>query len=183
MRRIELRRVAGLVVLILAGAVLGAWLLRPKVNPAAASQVVLADFQILAGEAQLERGLQAATRIDLMQSPGRPAALGPGGVQHAEVDGPARRHRADARGSPRVCLRSNSAAVVEGSVGKVGDRDPLTLTATTCADGSPIDGEKAEVDHRDDLLPALDRLVGRIRARLGRATFRSGGSTHRCSSS
>ena len=167
-RRIEPRwRVAGLAVLIVAAAALGAWLLRPKANAPAASQVVLADFQNLAGEAQLERGLQAATRIDLMQSPYVQLLSDPEVSNTLSLmarPGDSALTPAVAR---EVCLRSNSAAVVEGSVGKVGDRYLLTLTATDCADGSPIAGEKAEVDHRDDLLPALDRLVGRIRARLG----------------
>jgi tetratricopeptide (TPR) repeat protein len=66
-----------------------------------------------------------------------------------------------------VCERNNAAAMVDGTVAAVGGRYLLTLTATNCASGEIIAADKVEVDRRDDLLPALDHLVGRLRSRLG----------------
>ena len=170
-RRSMLRdwRVWTLAVLLLAlgGASIVAWLTPRGSGAPSRNVVVLAGFQNLAHDPQFDQTLQMATQIDLQQSPyvqvlsqqqiadtltlmTRPpdTALTPS-VAH------------------EVCARNNGAAVVDGAVAQVGGKYLLTLTATDCSGGSIVAADKAEVDRRDDLLPSLDRLVGRLRGRLG----------------
>jgi len=136
-------------------------------GPPTSNLVVLDGFQNLAHDPEFDQSLQMATQIDLQQSPyvqvlsaQRIAdtlalmTLAPDTVLTPAL-------------SREICVRNNGAASIDGAVAKVGARYLLTLTATNCATGEIIAADKTEVDRRDDLLPALDRLVGRLRSRLG----------------
>jgi len=129
--------------------------------------VVLADFQNLSGAPVFDRTLTEATRIDLYQSP-YVTVLPDRMVQNTlslmtrSADTPL-----TAPLAREVCARNNAAAAVDGVIAQVGADYLLSLTAFDCAEGAVLDAEKAEVTSRDALLPALDRLVDRLRRRLG----------------
>ena len=158
---------AGALLIAVAAVAIGAWVWRGPSGPPTRNVVLLGAFQNLAHDPQFDQTLQMATQIDLQQSPyvqvlsqsqiadtltlmTRPpgAALTPAVARE-------------------VCERNNGAAVVDGTVAAVGAQYLLTLTATSCASGDILAAEKAEVARRDDLLPALDRLVSHLRSRLG----------------
>jgi len=155
------------VLLAAAAAAIGAWVLRPPPGPPTRNVVLLGAFQNLAHDPQFDQTFQVATQIDLQQSPYVQVL-----TQQQIADTLALMTRPpDAALTPavarEVCERNNGAAIVDGAVAEVGARYLLTLTATNCATGEVIAADKAEVDRRDDLLPSLDRLVGRLRSRLG----------------
>jgi eukaryotic-like serine/threonine-protein kinase len=157
-------------VLTFGAAGVGAWLWRPPSGPPTRNVVVLGDFQNLARDPQFDQTFQMATQIDLQQSP-YVQVLSP--QQLADTLSLMTRPP-DTALTPAVareiCARNNGAAVVDGAVAQVGARYLLTLTATDCSSGAIIAADKAEVERRDDLLPSLDRLVGRLRGRLGEPT-------------
>ena len=161
---------AVVVVLLVAAAAIGAWILRPAPGPPTRNVVLLSGFQNLAHDPQFDQTFQVATQIDLQQSPYVQVLS-----QQQNADTLALMTRPpDAALTPavarEVCERNNGAAMVDGAVAEVGARYLLTLTATNCDTGAVIAADKAEVDRRDDLLPSLDRLVGRLRRRLGDAS-------------
>ena len=49
------------------------------------------------------------------------------------------------------------------------------MTATRCADDKVVGNEATTVDSADDLLPALERVVDRLRYDLGASDGRRGG--------
>ena len=157
----------GAVVLIIATAAGGAWRWRALQAPPAPNVVVLGQFQNLAGDPQLDGALAAAMQIDLLQSP-HVSVLPEQRVEDTLVL--MTRSKDDALTAPvarEVCARNNGVATIQGAIAQVGGRYLLTLTAADCTDGQVLAAEKAEVDRRDALLPALDTLVGRVRGRLG----------------
>ncbi len=65
--------------------------------------------------------------------------------------------------------------MLRGSVSQVGSRYLLAMTATRCADDKVVGNEATTVDSADDLLPALERVVDRLRYDLGASDGRRGG--------
>jgi DNA-binding winged helix-turn-helix (wHTH) protein/tetratricopeptide (TPR) repeat protein len=142
------------------------WQASPVVSPGR-RVVLVGDFQNLARDPQFDRTFAVATQIDLQQSPflnvlpdqkiGDTLAL-----MTRPKDAPLT--PAVAR---EVCARNSGLATVQGTVAQVGAAYLLTVTAADCATGEVIEADKAEVPKKEDLLPALDKLLASIRQRLG----------------
>ena len=166
-RRARRAWIIGAAVLIVVGAAAGIW--RWRTPPAAPVRniVVLGQFQNLARDPQFDGAFAIATQIDLLQSPY--VSVLP--EQKVEDTLALMTRPREAPLTPaiarEVCARNNGAATIDGAVAQVGGRYLLTLTASDCMAGDVLAAEKAEVVRRADLLPTLDRLVGRIRGRLG----------------
>jgi Tfp pilus assembly protein PilF len=157
----------GVAAVALASAVVRLWPRSPVAVPSSPTLVVMGAFQNLTSDPQLDRTFKLATQIDLMQSPFF-QVLPDEKVQDTLA---LMMRPRDAALTPalsrEVCARNNGTAAVDGVVAQVGSRYLLTLTATDCPNGGIIAAEKVEVAQRDGLLPAFDRLVGRVRSRLG----------------
>lgn len=156
----------GASVLVVAGLALGFWLRRTPVSPGR-NVVVLGAFQNLARDPQFDGAFEMATRIDLQQSPyvsvlPEKKVEDTLGLMARPKDEPL-----TAAVTREVCARNNGVAAINGAIAAVGTRYLLAVTATECSDGDVLSAEKAEVDRRDALLPALDRLIGKARRRLG----------------
>jgi DNA-binding winged helix-turn-helix (wHTH) protein/tetratricopeptide (TPR) repeat protein len=137
------------------------------VSPSSPTLVVMGAFQNLTPDPQLDRTFKVATQIDLMQSPFF-QVLPDEKVQDTLALMTRPRDAALTPALAReVCARNNGTAAIDGVVAQVGSRYLLTLTATDCPGGGIVAAEKIEVAERDGLLPAFDRLVGRMRSRLG----------------
>jgi tetratricopeptide (TPR) repeat protein len=66
-----------------------------------------------------------------------------------------------------VCVRNNGAALLQGAVVALGSHYMLTLAASDCATGRQLVADKQEAARREDVPSALDRLIERVRQRLG----------------
>ena len=153
-----------------AGLLVAFWPWRAAHGPAARSFMVLAQFQNLTGDPIFDRTLGKVLEIDLAESPFL-AVLPEGQVGDtlALMIQPK-----DAPLTPalarEVCARTDSGAVIEGAIAAIGSRYLMTLTATDCAGARTLAAEKTEVTGREAVIPALDRLVGRVRGKLGEGT-------------
>jgi len=156
-----------LLLLAFAAAFLGARVWRPPSAPPSRNVIVLGDFQNLAHDPQFDQTLQMATQIDLQQSPYVQVLSQPQLADTLSLMLRPPDTALTAAVAREICARNNGAAVVDGAVAQLGAKYLLTLTATDCSSAAIVAADKAEVDRRDDLLPALDRLVGRLRSRLG----------------
>ncbi len=129
--------------------------------------VVLTDFQNRTGDPIFDRTLANVLRADLGQSP----------FVTVMADKQARDTLAlmtrpadtvmTAPLAQEVCVRANADAVLDGAIEALGARYVLTLTATDCSGKRTLDSEEADVTGREAVAPALDRLIARMRRRLG----------------
>ncbi len=66
-----------------------------------------------------------------------------------------------------VCERTSSAAVLDGSIAKLGSHYVLGLRARLCGDGKIIAEEQAQAATKDEVITALSQVAGRFRSRAG----------------
>ncbi len=66
-----------------------------------------------------------------------------------------------------VCLRSNSKALLEGSISSVGSHYLIGLKAMNCQTGDTLASAKAEADNREDVLKRLGDAGNELREKLG----------------
>jgi eukaryotic-like serine/threonine-protein kinase len=130
-------------------------------------QVVIAPMEGTSGDAVLDRSLVQAMRMDLAQSPyvtvvpasSLAARLGEMHRKPEELANPAV--------SREVCERTNSQAVLSGSLAKAGEHYLITEEASSCVDGAVIGQTKYEASKDEDLPHAMDELAARLRQKLG----------------
>lgn len=139
-------------------------------GPPFTSTVVLADFQNSTGDPIFDKTLDRVLQIDLEQSP-FVTILSPRQIRDTLA---LMAQPQDQRLTPplagEVCVRNNGQAVIDGSVASLGARYLLTLSATDCVSDKVLAAEKAEIEGREAVIPMLDRMIGRIRGKLGEST-------------
>ena len=69
-----------------------------------------------------------------------------------------------------VCERTGSAAVLDGSISRLGDQYVLALRATNCASGEVLDDQQERATRKDNLLNALTRMASKFRTRMGESS-------------
>ena len=77
----------------------------------------------------------------------------------------------DARLTPefaqQICERTASAAVLEGSIAKLGSQYVLGLRARNCSTGNILDQEQAQAARREDVLNSSSQIARKFRTRVG----------------
>ena len=66
-----------------------------------------------------------------------------------------------------VCERTFSAAVVEGSISRLGNQYVLGLRAANCRTGEILDDQQVQAPTKEDVLNALNQVAGRFRTKAG----------------
>ena len=66
-----------------------------------------------------------------------------------------------------VCQRTNSAAVLHGSIAQIGSQYSLVLKAVSCAGAESLANTKAEAADKDHVLDALNEAASSMRSKLG----------------
>ena len=66
-----------------------------------------------------------------------------------------------------VCVRTASAAVLDGSIASLGSQYILALRAKNCSTGDIVADEQAQVTRKEDVLGSLSQMVTQVRERLG----------------
>ena len=66
-----------------------------------------------------------------------------------------------------VCVRTASAAMLDGSIASLGSQYILTLRAKNCATGDILADAQAQVARKEDVLGSLSDMGTRVRERLG----------------
>jgi DNA-binding winged helix-turn-helix (wHTH) protein/tetratricopeptide (TPR) repeat protein len=152
------------------------WRGRASTSVASTQTLVVAEFGNTTGDTAFDGSLRRATIVALRQSPflnvlsddaigdalqdlGRP----PGGVLSSAL-------------ARDVCRHRRASAVIDGSVARPDDHTYVTVvSASRCADGTPLARETRTFARKEDVLPGLGRQLERVRAMLGesRATLTS----------
>jgi serine/threonine protein kinase/Tfp pilus assembly protein PilF len=129
--------------------------------------IVLADFINKTGDPVFDGTLRQGLAVQLEQSPFL-SLVSDERIRKTLrlMDRPA-----DARLTPElakeVCERNTSAAVLEGSIARLGSQYVLWLRAKNCRTGDILDTEQVQAQRKEDVLNALSQIASKFRTRVG----------------
>src|SRR5262249_47899456 len=129
--------------------------------------IVLADFTNTTGDPVFDETLRQGLAVQLQQSP----FLSLVSDHRIRKMLPWMNQPRDARLTPdiarSVCIRTASAAVLEGSIAALGSQYVLSLRATQCTTGDILADEQAQAARKEDVLSILSQIAVRFRTRVG----------------
>jgi serine/threonine protein kinase len=129
--------------------------------------IVLADFSNATGDPMFDGTLRQGLAVQLEQSPFL-SLVSEQQIQQTlrMMDQPA-----DAKLTPEIasqlCVRTGSAAVLNGSIAQIGAQYLLTLKAVNCASGESLASTEAQASDKNHLLDALGNAAREMRSKLG----------------
>jgi eukaryotic-like serine/threonine-protein kinase len=155
--------------MLLFGLAAGGWMFFTRKAHALTDKdtIVLADFTNTTGETVFDGALRQGLSVQLEQSPFL-SLISDQQIQQTlgQMD-----QQVDAKLTPTVarelCQRTASAAVVDGSIAKIGTQYLLTLKAVNCESGNTLastEGQASDVNH---VLGALGKITVELRNKLG----------------
>ncbi len=129
--------------------------------------IVLADFTNATGDPVFDDTLRQGMAVQLAQSPFLSLISEERIQQTLGLMG----QPADARLTPAValeiCERTDSAAVLDGSIARLGSQYVLGLRARDCRTGQVLAEEQAQAAREEDVLNALGEIASKFRTRVG----------------
>ena len=161
---------AGVVILVLSGVT--AWSLshresavRPKLTEK--DTIVLADFDNKTGDPVFDDTLRQGLSVELQQSPFLTLISDRKIRQTLALMGQPKDARLNLEVAQQICERTASAAVLEGSIARVGSQYVLGLRAKDCNTGNILDQEQVVAAKREDVLNSLSEMSRKFRTRVG----------------
>jgi len=129
--------------------------------------VLIADFTNTTGDAVFDDALRQGLVVQLEQSPFL-SLIPENRIHHTlQLMGQPPKNRLTADVAREVCTRAGGAAVLDGSIARLGTAYVIGLRAVDCRDGSALDEEQAQAARKEDVLSALSQIAARFRARVG----------------
>ena len=161
--------VAGAAILVTALAV-GGWLFLSRSKAHALTNkdtIVLADFTNTTGDPVFDGTLRQGLSVQLEQSPFLSLVSDQQIHKTLQMMG----QKPDAKLTPEIarelCLRTASAADLEGSIAQIGTQYLLTLKAANCSSGELLASTEAQASDKNHVLDALGKTASDIRNKLG----------------
>src|ERR1700678_4176063 len=133
----------------------------------ARDSVLVADFANLTGDQDFDNALRQGLEVQLQQSPYL-NLVSEDHIQHTlSLMGQPPETKITGQIAREICLRTGTAALLEGSIQNVGARYVLSLRSTNCRTGDVIDREQAEVASKEEVLKAVTQMTRDFRKRVG----------------
>ena len=129
--------------------------------------IVLAEFANATGDPVFDGVLRQGLSIQLGQSPFLSVVSDEGVRQGLRLMGQPANIPLTVALANQLCQRNGSAAVVEGSIARLGSEYVLGLQAKNCTTGEVIAGEQARAATKEDVLDVLSRVAGTFRTMVG----------------
>ena len=167
-RRWRTAAVTGLVVAITA-IVAGIALVRPHRAPALTEKdtIVIADFANSTGDAVFDDTLKQALSVQLEQSPFLSILSEKRMSETLQMMGRPADERISEKTGLEICQRTGSAAVLAGTIAKLGSEYVTGLNVVDCRQGTSLAKEQARVSSKELVLKGMDGEAKRVRERLG----------------
>jgi eukaryotic-like serine/threonine-protein kinase len=161
---------AGVVFLVLSGVT--AWSLwhRDSATRSTLTEkdtIVLADFDNKTGDPVFDETLGQGLSMELHQSPFLSLISDTQVQRTLALMGRPKKARLTSDIAQQICERTASAAVLEGSIARVGSQYVLGLRAKSCNTGNILDQERAVAARREDVLNSLSQIARSFRTRVG----------------
>jgi DNA-binding winged helix-turn-helix (wHTH) protein len=158
---------AAVALLLIAALVVQRLTLRHDALSLAKKPIVLAEFANSTAEPVFDGTLRQGMIVQLEQSP----LLSLVSEQRIKAILRLMGQDTDARLTPalarEVCQRMAGAAVLEGSIARLGGQYVLGLRATNCSTGETLDAQQVQAAKKEEVLQALGQIASRFRTRVG----------------
>ena len=128
--------------------------------------IVLADFVNKTGDPVFDDTLRQGLAVELQQSPFLSLVSDRKVEQTLALMGQPKEARLTSEIAQQICERTASAAVLEGSIARVGSQYVLGLRAKNCNTGNMLDQEQAVAARREDVLNSLSQIARKFRTGL-----------------
>ncbi len=129
--------------------------------------IVLADFDNKTGDPVFDDTLRQGLSVELQQSPYLTFLSDARILQTLPLMGQPKDARLTPEIAQQVCVRTASAAILEGSIARLGSQYVLGLRARNCATGVVLDQEQIQAARLEDVLSALSQIARKFRTRVG----------------
>ncbi len=159
--------VAGAIAVLAALAVGGYFFTHRAPKLTGQGSIVLADFTNTTGDAVFDDALRQGLAAQLAQSPFLHILSDQQVRQQLRFMGQAPTARLTNDLARQVCQRTQSAAVLDGSIAQIGSTYNLVLNAVNCASGETLATATTEAPNKDQVLGALGKVAEEIRGKLG----------------
>jgi DNA-binding winged helix-turn-helix (wHTH) protein/tetratricopeptide (TPR) repeat protein len=149
---------------------LGALLLLRRHRPIplnAQDSVLVADFTNRTGDPVFDNALRQGLEVQLQQSPYLNLVSEDRIQQTLRLMGQPPETQVTGQVAREVCVRTGTAALLEGAIQNLGAMYVLNLRSTNCRTGDVIDREQAEVARKEEVLEAITRMTRGFRKRVG----------------
>jgi DNA-binding winged helix-turn-helix (wHTH) protein/tetratricopeptide (TPR) repeat protein len=139
----------------------------PAIPLSAQDSVLVADFTNRTGDPVFDNALRQGLEVQLQQSPYLNLVSQDRIQQTLRLMGQPPETQVTGQVAREVCVRTGTAAMLEGSIQNLGARYVLNLRATNCRTGDVIDREQVEVARKEEVLQAITRMTTGFRRRVG----------------
>lgn len=129
--------------------------------------VVLADFLNSTGDPVFDGTLRQGLAVQLAQSPFLSLVSEERIRQILALMGKPAATRLTPEIARDICERNASAAVLDGSIARLGNRYVLGLSAKDCRNGQVLAEQQSQAASKEEVLDALSEMSGKFRAQLG----------------
>jgi eukaryotic-like serine/threonine-protein kinase len=138
---------------------------RPKLTDK--DTIVLADFENKTGNPVFDDTLRQGLAVELQQSPYLTLLSDAQILQTLPLMGQPKDARLTPEIAQQVCVRTASAASLEGSITSLGSQYVLGLRARSCTTGAVLDQEQVQAARLEDVLNSLSQIAVKFRTRVG----------------
>jgi pentatricopeptide repeat protein len=129
--------------------------------------IVLLDFANSTGDTVFDDTLKQALSIQLSQSPFLNILSDQRMNETLQMMGHPADERVGEKAALEICQRTQSAAVLAGSIARLGSQYVISLKAVNCQTGAPLAQEQVQAASKEDVLKALGGACTKLRAKLG----------------
>jgi eukaryotic-like serine/threonine-protein kinase len=158
---------AGAVIVLTALAIGGYLYLHRAPKFTGKGSIVLADFTNTTGDVVFDDALRQGLAAQLAQSPFLNILSDQQVRQQLKFMGQQPTARLTNDLARQVCQRTQSAAVLEGSIAQIGNTYSLILNALNCASGENLATAQTEAKDKNQVLGALGKVAEEMRGKLG----------------
>ncbi len=129
--------------------------------------IVLADFENKTGDPVFDGTLRQGLAVQLEQSPFLSLVSDERIQRTLRLMSQPANSRLTPELAREICERTASAAVLEGSIDRLGSQYVLGLRAKNCHTGDILDREQAQAATKEEVLNALSQIASKFRTRVG----------------
>ena len=129
--------------------------------------IVLADFANTTGDAVFDDTLKQGLSVQLSQSPFLNLLPEQKVSETLKLMGRTPGERLTREVAREICVRTNSKAMLSGSISSLGSQYVIGLKAVNCNSGDALAQEQVEAAAKEEVLKALDKAATSLRAKLG----------------